>query len=342
MDQNLTVSATHFKYHIQMFEKLCGPFDYQHYQEKYGITLNKLQQEAYRPPLEAATEFFTDSAQILKDPCFGLTWVNKVQFKVSSHIVSKLGTAPDVSTFLLQSGRISALTSELANFTLEPFDNEHCIFKITPANDAITSYYQVDATLLFTKRITHTLLKFRYPDTQLNGKDYSCALISHQKPTGVGDQYEKEFAIPVKFNQSVNGLLVPKTWLNLRLTPMDLSIEDIIKFEIEKARLSNQQSHTDMVSNCIASLLPYGSPKREDVAQAFNMSLRSFQRRLSDENTHYKDILDQVRKSQCSQYLERDCYPLEEVAFLLGYSNISAFYTAFKRWHNTTPRQLTE
>jgi len=341
MDQNLTVSATHFKYHIQMFEKLCGPFDYQHYQEKYGITLIKLQQSTYRPPLEAATEFFINSASVLNDPCFGLTWVNKVQFKVSSHIVSKLGTAPDVSTFLLQSGRISALTSELANFTLEPYDEDHSIFKITPANDAITSYFQIDATLLFTKRITHTLLKFRYPDTQLNGKDYSCALIAHGKPQGVTDEYEREFEIPVKFNQAVNGLLVPKKWLNLRLTPLDLSIEDIIKFEIDKAKLSNQQSHTDMVSNCIASLLPYGSPKREDVAQAFNMSLRSFQRRLSDEHTNYKDILDTVRKDQCSQYLQRDCYALEEVAFLLGYSNISAFYTAFKRWHNTTPRQLT-
>ena len=340
MDKTLTVSATHFKYHIQMFEKLCGPFPYLHYQQKYGITPTKLQQNTYRVPLEAATEFFKECARILNDPCFGLTWVNKVRFQISGHIVSKLGTAPDVAAFLLQCGRISALASELAIFTLEPYDQGHHIFKITPANSDIISYLQMDASLLFTKRITHTLLKFRYPDTQLNGKDYSQVLIGHDKPKEAGDRYEQEFEIPIKFNQPVNGLLVPNNWLNIRLTALDLSIVDIIKFEIDKAQLNQHQSHTETVANCIHSLLPYGSPKREDVAKAFNMSLRSFQRRLSDEDTNFKDILNRVRKEQCTQYLERDCYPLEEVAFLLGYSNISAFYAAFKRWHNTTPRQL--
>ena len=339
MKKTLTVSANHFQHHIQVFEKLCGPFDYHHYQSKYGITLTKLRQADYRPPLTAATEFFLDAAKLLEDPCFGLTWANQVKFVVPQHILRKLGIAPDVATFLLQSGRLSSLTSELATYSLEPFDDHHHMFKITPANEEIICHHQLDAFLLFTKRITQTLLKYRYPETQTNGKDYTCALIPHEKPKNSQTRYEDEFGIPVLFSQKHCALLLPSQWLNYRLTPVDLSITDVIRCEIEQAKLDPSQLHTKTVANCVAALLPYGSPKREDVAKAFNMSLRSFQRRLNEEDTSYKKVLDDARKELSSVYLERDCYPIEEVAFLLGYSNISAFYTAFKRWHNTSPRK---
>ncbi len=320
--------------------QLFGAFDFGYFQNTYGITSEKAYKSDYQAPLLEHADLFLRNANDLNDPCFGLTWVNETQYNIADHILRKLGSAPDVATFLQQSARFSSLISEHGVLSLEPYNQENYILKFIPEAVPEINYHQTDAVLLIAKRMANFLPKYRYPDAQVKRKNYSCVLLTHQKPLSSGSKYEQNFKIPVLFSQKVNGLLVPKSWLNLRLAPIELPITNIVAYEVALAKMNGKQSHAEIVAQCIIALLPYGSPKREEIAKALNMSLRSFQRRLSEENSSFKALLDDVRKQQTSCYLDRNCYSLEEVAFLLGYSSVTAFYAAFKRWHNTTPRQL--
>jgi AraC-like DNA-binding protein len=70
------------------------------------------------------------------------------------------------------------------------------------------------------------------------------------------------------------------------------------------------------------------------------MSPRTLQRHLSEEGTGFSELLDALRHELALEYVRDMQRPLGEVAYLLGYSELSAFLRAFKRWTGKTPSDL--
>ena len=77
----------------------------------------------------------------------------------------------------------------------------------------------------------------------------------------------------------------------------------------------------------------------ESIATTLHMSRRTMTRRLEEEGTTYKDLLDGVRKQLAVGYLTETSMGVGEVAFLLGFSQGPAFHRAFKRWTGETPME---
>jgi AraC-like DNA-binding protein len=73
------------------------------------------------------------------------------------------------------------------------------------------------------------------------------------------------------------------------------------------------------------------------VAQQLGMSARSFKRHLAQEGTSFSEILDRLRNRLAGRYLEDERVSLQQIAWLLGYSEIGAFNHAFKRWTGISP-----
>jgi AraC-like DNA-binding protein len=94
-----------------------------------------------------------------------------------------------------------------------------------------------------------------------------------------------------------------------------------------------------LVEGQLASVLPSGRVQAAAVAQQLGMSERSFRRRLGEEGTTFSEILDRVRNSLALRYLEDQRISLQQIAWLLGYSELAGFNHAFKRWFGTSPRQ---
>jgi AraC-like DNA-binding protein len=67
------------------------------------------------------------------------------------------------------------------------------------------------------------------------------------------------------------------------------------------------------------------------------MSGRSLQRRLNAEGSSFRAELDRVRSELAVRLLNEGEADAHELAFLLGFSEPSAFHRAFKRWTGTTP-----
>ena len=92
-----------------------------------------------------------------------------------------------------------------------------------------------------------------------------------------------------------------------------------------------------MVENQLLSMLPSGSVKMAAVTQQLGMSERSFKRHLAQEGITFGEILDRLRSRIALRYLEDRRMSLQQIAWLLGYSEIGAFNHAFKRWTGTSP-----
>lgn len=75
----------------------------------------------------------------------------------------------------------------------------------------------------------------------------------------------------------------------------------------------------------------------ERVADHFNISARTLQRRLRQEDTHYQQMLDEWLKTMALRYLKQERLSTEVTAAMLGYSDEANFRRAFKRWFGVPP-----
>ncbi len=82
-----------------------------------------------------------------------------------------------------------------------------------------------------------------------------------------------------------------------------------------------------------------GKFSEEQVAEQLNISLRSLQRRLRDEQTSYQQLLDETRLDLALQYINRTGLSVAQIAPLLGFSDSSNFNRAFKRWLGISPNR---
>jgi AraC-like DNA-binding protein len=82
-----------------------------------------------------------------------------------------------------------------------------------------------------------------------------------------------------------------------------------------------------------------GEPALGAVAAKLHMSPRSLQRRLRDEGTSFARVLSGLRHDLALRHLRNPQITIGDVAFLLGFSEVSAFHRAFKRWTGRTPAE---
>jgi AraC-like DNA-binding protein len=93
----------------------------------------------------------------------------------------------------------------------------------------------------------------------------------------------------------------------------------------------------DRVRRHVAEGLPDGAPSVQTVAQGLGMSGRSLQRRLQEEGHSFSALVDEVRLRLARLHVAQPDASLAETAFLLGFSEQSAFTRAFRRWTGETP-----
>lgn len=91
------------------------------------------------------------------------------------------------------------------------------------------------------------------------------------------------------------------------------------------------------VRNEIYHMLPLGAPTQSEVAKQLCMSLRNLQRKLNEQNTSYKEILEHSRKKLSIEYMKQPHLSLSEIGYLVGFATVANFNRAFKRWTNFSP-----
>ncbi len=104
-------------------------------------------------------------------------------------------------------------------------------------------------------------------------------------------------------------------------------------------RSTNRGSFREQVLNAMVPLLPHGKPRAAEIARSLGVSKRSLARRLAAEGTTFSDALEALRSDLARQYLAEQGLTISQVAWLLGYHEVSAFTHAFKRWTGMTPRK---
>jgi AraC-like DNA-binding protein len=146
------------------------------------------------------------------------------------------------------------------------------------------------------------------------------------------------FKSDVRFSQSWAGFSVPLEMVDLPLKMADSTTfkeaASICQRELEK--LAKDDTLGAKVRRVMLER-KNGFPSLNVVARLFHLTPRTLHRRLLEEGTSFKDILEEVRHTIAVGHLKSDHLTIQEIAYLLGYSDLANFRRAFKRWEGTSP-----
>jgi AraC-like DNA-binding protein len=166
---------------------------------------------------------------------------------------------------------------------------------------------------------------------------------THAAPRDVS-HHEQAFEAPVKFNQPHNALVFDSELLHLPVVGRDEQL--CAQFSRQASRMLAGSGQAGRLSRRVQELvsaeLRGGNPTIEGIADKLGMHSKTLSRRLKDEGTSHRQLLEAVRYELSDRYLRQRGLSVSEIAFLLGYSDTSAFIKAFKRWSGVTPETYRE
>jgi AraC-like DNA-binding protein len=164
---------------------------------------------------------------------------------------------------------------------------------------------------------------------------------AHERPADT-TEYEAVFGAPVQFASDRTALYVPAAALDLknsRSDPTLVSLIDRYADSLLETRVSII-SESARVRAWLVEVHEGGVPSAAKAAKALTVSPRTLHRRLKQEGTTFRRLLDDFRQRKARTLLGEHRHSIAEIAFLLGYSELSAFYRAFKRWTGRSPAEL--
>lgn len=164
------------------------------------------------------------------------------------------------------------------------------------------------------------------------------AWFEHAKPDDVSE-LERVFGPDLHFRQPTNGLVMNPDVLDRIVRGADSRLFPILEAHIKDV-LDKLPPCDDFLMNVrheLVKSLASGHPQVDYLARKMGMGSRTLQRRLSEQGTSYRGLLEDVRRGLALRYLTEPSVSVTEVAFLLGYHDTSAFIRAFRGWMGTSP-----
>jgi AraC-like DNA-binding protein len=161
---------------------------------------------------------------------------------------------------------------------------------------------------------------------------------AHPAPR-VTSEHARIFGAPVSFGRSANALVMEREFLDHQVPAADKRLYPILRRYLEGVlkEMPVEDRLLGSVRRAIGESMRDGEPKLAPVARKIAMSPRSLQRRLKEDGMEFKTLVDDTRRRFAVHYLGDRRHTLTEVAYLVGYSEVSAFNRAFKRWTGSTP-----
>jgi AraC-like DNA-binding protein len=161
----------------------------------------------------------------------------------------------------------------------------------------------------------------------------------HTPPADIAE-HKRIFRAPVRFNCPVNELVFTRSYLDLTLIRGDSGLISVLDRQAEDllARLPKPECFIDKVRRLLKEA-PKVDPGLSELARQLGTTERTLQRKLKEEGASYQSLVREVRCALSEQYLRKPEVAISEIAYLLGFSETSAFHRAFRRWTGITPKE---
>jgi AraC-like DNA-binding protein len=147
----------------------------------------------------------------------------------------------------------------------------------------------------------------------------------------------------LNFGAEVDEITFPISIRNTPIVSVDPYLNKLLIKYCEEALAHRKISRSALgvsVENAIAVLLPHGKAQMSVIARKLGMSRRTLARRLASEGLTFAGVLNALRHDLAKRHLADRDLSISKVAWLLGYSDVSAFSNAFRRRTGMSPGMI--
>jgi len=307
----------------------------------YGVDHRPIFEEAGLPPdhgddltwmsLERLVSALTLAARVTGDRFFGLKHGSRGRF-TANPLGYLMANSPDLRTGLRNFARFQPVLS-----------TNHLEF-VETAGGAGRVEFSYPVTMPNVVQMTDFVL-MRFV-TRIRG-----AAGSHWRPVSVGlmhrqpadmSEYERHLGSRIFFDQPVNSITISAATLALPMPNADPQLFKLVKRyceeEIERQKSANHPLNG--IREAMTRCLQQGGFSPKHVAKELGITPSSLHRRLKTEGTSFLRFLDDTRRCLTHRYLMESSLKLTDIAARVGYSELSAFSRAARRWFGTSPRSF--
>ncbi len=285
-----------------------------------------------RLSLTSIDNIYKELFDSVNDPCIGL----KLASLWHPSYLASLGYAWLASSTLYAAlnrlSRYVRIINDAISVSLEE-EGDNLVITVRSDDREFPHYYQDDAS----SAILLNMCRANY------GKELNPVSVSfkHDGPSPCSGDYSSFFRCPVEFGADHNQIILPLEMVNKRLTssnPQLAQINDQVM--INYLADLDKEDIVQQVKVAIIEQLPSGNVTDEKISEAVYTSKRSLQRKLNEQGTTFKTILTEVREDLALKYIHDRKLTLTEISFMLGFSEMSSFSRAFKRWTGESPKEF--
>lgn len=160
-----------------------------------------------------------------------------------------------------------------------------------------------------------------------------CVSLTHSEPED-SRRHREFFMCPIEWSADVNSVEWTQEIAAIELNN-DASIGKFIEKEaVRRLAVLPTADLLSAVTEAIVRRLPAGDVNLLTIAASLGRAPRSLRRQLSHAGFVYRSLVDQVRREQAQELALDTQYSMTDVALKLGFSEVSAFSRAWRRWFN--------
>ena len=328
----ITVSAAILSQMFLYLESL--QVDISGFLHSIGIDPQSVQSPDAYLPVETYLHIQESAADYVKDPYFGLHMGEYAQPGSWSIIGYMMMNCSNLGEAFEKSGRYSRIIGNMIEGHPQFRLNKVRLVFSTPPHTPNMSRHCFESAFSSTIRMVRTLTGL-----QLNPLEVTF-IYPHPGSTS---EYDRVFRCPVLFDHKENSITMPTKWANLPIRmPNPALLDHFEQYARDfSSRMDRDDETTKTVTRIILSRLDDESLSIKKVAREMSVSVRTLQNHLKAEGMRFSDLLRDIRSQLARKYLHED-YSVEQITYLLGFSEPSVFRKAFKKWTGYTPRQFCE
>lgn len=287
-----------------------------------------------RLPVAQTTRLWQLAVVASGDPAFGLKVAREVQPTTFHALGYALAASATLGEAFGRAARYCRIVTDAGELALEQRGEECHLLLHSASGEAAPAVEATDAFAALQVRTARGL----------SAGSVAPLRVELRRPAPAdAAPYLRAFHAPVRFGADANRLVFaaadfarPLEGANPELARLNEGLAAQQLARLDAADLPAR------LRALLTERLPDGEPTAAEVAAALHLSLRSLQRKLAERGLRYEGLLDDTRRALALTHLRDARLSLNEVAFLLGFSDASSFSRAFRRWTGVSPSAWRE
>jgi AraC-like DNA-binding protein len=297
-----------------------------------GLTVEQIDDASVRLPVQSQIRLLELASEALHDDFLGFHLAQDYDLREIGLFYYVLASSDILADALHRAERYSGITNE--GISLQARIGKETVIALSYIDiDRRSDRHQIEFWLISLVRLCRQLTNRRLVPSRVR--------VAHRRNKTPPD-FRSYLGCDIEFGSNVDEVVFPAAVKLMPIVSADPYLNQLLLKYCEEAlahRPAKGATLRSSVENAITPLLPHGKANAGEVARQLGMSHRTLARRLAAEKLTFSEIQTELKTDLARRYLRDGDLPISQIAWLLGYREVSAFTHAFKRWTGTAPRQ---